>query len=1037
MRIYRDCATGGADFDSGIGAQAGTISIYGRTGEDPINITLGSPRVRRLSFATSPCVQLPDNICVEEGLYTFNLVLPIIDESYYIVYQRCCRNATVSNIRQPTQAGATYYTEITPTAQLVCNNSARFNGFPPAALCLDEPFSFFQNGRDADGDSLSYEFYTPLLGGGQNMDDAQAPDGPAPNPDLPPPYTSVQFIESLYSESQPLGFASNLQLDPATGRISGRPRLWGRFVVGIVINEYRDGELIGQLRRDIQITAVPCFSTVVTHVENADSSIRQTDFFLWSCNGDTSVFFDNQSFSRISIDETRWEFYVNGDTLQQSSWDAEFNFPGAGRYEGALLVNPGGDCGDTARLVVNIEEDIEPNFTTIDSCLAASFQFQDLTPPNPLPMQEWTWYFGDGDSSRLQNPTYRYAEIGDYDVTLRVGTGRCDTTITKPISYYPAPTVTSILPDPAIFCGPSTANFSYASSPSGAAYETRWLFSPDDIVDMKEATYDYDDIGTFDVRLQITSPNGCQTDSLFRDLVTILPPFTADFTIDQDNCVADSIRFQDVSRAGDFLPTSWLWDFGNGDSSTERNPAYRYPRIGDYEVTLLVGSGPCDATITETVSYYPAPTITTILPDSAIFCGSSTANFSYTSSPSGDAYQTRWTFSPEDIFDTAEATYNYDSIGTFDVRLQVISPTGCEIDSLLSDFVTVLPPLIADFSVDYDSCAVDSIRFLDLSRAGDDPPSSWLWDFGDGTLSSSFDPIHFYQRAGQKTITLTAQLGQCEGVAEHIISYFPVPDSLTISPLAATYCGVQDLLFELTNSFDLTDDYSIDWDFGEGTSTNGERVQHSYTQTGSFDVGLALYAPNGCQTTALYENWVDIKGVPVANFDYTPKTPNVLDPKVQFINTSTDATAFDWQFNQSDFSSVFEPIYTFADTGFQEVTLIVTHESGCQDSLTRLIDIPPVIQAYLANAFSPNGDGINDEFKLQGVLLGIRDFRMSVWDRWGNLVFESTDPNQAWTGQTANLRQEDTHSATYAYQVSYQDARGKRSEHTGSILVVR
>lgn len=870
MRIYRDCAGEGADFDSESGAPTGTISIYGLAGEPPINIDLRSPRVRQIRLDSNPCVQLPDYICVEEGLYTFEIELPVIDESYIIVYQRCCRNVTVSNIRQPGQAGATYFTEITPIAQRTYNRSARFTRFPLAALCLDENFSFSQGGEDPDGDSLVYEFFTPLIGGGRNVDDAEAPDGVTPNPDLPPPYGSVEFIESIYSVDQPLGYLSDFNLDARTGRISGRPRLWGQFAVGIVIKEYRDGELIGQFRRDFQINVVPCFASVVTHVENADSSFRQNEFFLWSCNGETNVFFDNQSFNRISIDETRWEFYINGDTLRQSEWDAEFNFPGVGVYEGALLANPGGTCGDTARLVVTVEDPIDASFTTIsDSCLAAPIQFEDLTLPNPFPMEQWTWYFGDGNSSSLQNPEHLYRTIGDYEVSLRVGTRYCDTITSKTISYFPAPTITSIIPDTAIFCGPSTTDFSYVSLPSGDAYETQWIFS---------------------------------------------------------------------------------------------------------EV---------------------------------------------------------------DTFSTRQVTYNYDSIGMFDVRLQITSPTGCQTDSLLRDLVTILPPLEADFAVMYDSCALDSIRLQDLSQAEGVPPTSWLWNFGDGNLSSFPNPSHFYQSAGQKNISLTVRLGQCEATAEQNISYFPVPDSLNISPQAAVYCGAQTLLFQPTNPFNLTDDYTVVWDLGDGTTANGEVIEHGYTEIGVYDISLSVNAPNGCQSSTFYENWVQIDGEPIADFDYTPDVPNFLNPEVQFINLSSDAVAYNWLFNEEETNTAFEPIHTFSDTGFQEVTLIVTHESGCQDSLTQLIDIPPIIQAYLATAFSPNDDGVNDLFQLQGILLGIQNFQMSVWDRWGNLVFESTNPTIPWDGKTANLRQENTHAATYAYYVSYQDARGNPFEHSGSILVVR
>lgn len=119
------------------------------------------------------------------------------------------------------------------------------------------------------------------------------------------------------------------------------------------------------------------------------------------------------------------------------------------------------------------------------------------------------------------------------------------------------------------------------------------------------------------------------------------------------------------------------------------------------------------------------------------------------------------------------------------------------------------------------------------------------------------------------------------------------------------------------------------------------------------------------------------------------------------------------------------------------MTLIVTHESGCQDSLTQLIDIEPIVQVYIASAFSPNDDGVNDIFQLQGALGGIQNYYLRIWDRWGNLLFESNDPTQAWTGQSSNAQQKEVTAGTYVYTIAYQDARGNPFEHQGSVVVFR
>jgi gliding motility-associated-like protein len=903
MDVYVDCSEYGSGgtfalfdgFDV-VGSFDGSdiITVFGINGE-PVDFSFEQPSIERKSVGNGEaCLEFTgDDPCILKAAYRGWIDLPVINESYYIVYQQCCRSFDVDNIRQvcgistisdtEDVVGATYFAEITPAAQRACNVSARYRDQPPFLLCLNEPFDIAYEGIDVDGDSLSFEFYAPFVAEEYKfiLRDSTiifiSPQDTFLNSpfyysltDLPPPYGTVDFLSPLYNAEHPLGFASELRLDPKTGRLSGTPRLWGEFLIGILIKEYRDGELINTQRREFYINTVPCLPAVVSYIDNADSTYLQEEFFMSACNGDTTVFFDNQSFNRLSIDETSWEFYLEDDTLRLSDWDVEIDFPGAGFYEGLLAAQSDEGCSDTVRLFVRIEDPITPNFEIAsDSCSAQPLRFIDRTSPNPFPMEQWKWDFGDGDSSSVQHPTHAYATIGEYEARLRVGTQYCDTVFAKPISYYPAPTIGSISPDTAIFCGPSDASFIYQSQPSGDAYQTRWIFSPTDTVFAKDAQYFYDSVGVFDIRLQIISPNGCQT------------------------------------------------------------------------------------------------------------------------------------------------------------------------DSLLEGIVTILPPLEANFLVEYDSCALDSIRFFDQSQAAGQSPTSWLWNFGDGAASSLATPQHWYEQAGEKQILLTVQLGQCEAETQRTISYYPVPDSVRISPSSGIYCGTQDLSFQLANVFRLTNEYEVDWDFGDGNIGNGEQVEHVYQTAGSYSIELALTAPNGCQVMGRFENWVQINGVPFADFDYTPDDPNSANSEVQFINLSTDATIYEWNFDQQEQSIIFEPLYVFPDTGFQEVTLTVTHESGCQDSLTRVIDIAPIVQTYIASAFSPNNDGVNDVFQLQGALGGIQNYQLRIWDRWGNLLFESTDPNQVWTGESSDSTQNEVASGTYMYTIGYQDARGNPFEHIGSVVVIR
>ena len=150
MRIYRDCASSGAIFDSAPGAfTQGSVTVYkdGTTLPFITTLFLAAPSVTVIPpDVSNPCLIIPDDVCVEEGVYVFTLDLPTDPNSYHIVYQRCCRNNSISNIINPGETGATYTIELTPEAQQTStgcvNNSPTFNTFPPIIICANEPINF-------------------------------------------------------------------------------------------------------------------------------------------------------------------------------------------------------------------------------------------------------------------------------------------------------------------------------------------------------------------------------------------------------------------------------------------------------------------------------------------------------------------------------------------------------------------------------------------------------------------------------------------------------------------------------------------------------------------------------------------------------------------------------------------------------------------------------------------------------------------------------------------------------------------------------
>jgi len=267
LSIYRDCLSDGADFDAEV-----TFAVYQcdntidcsalMQGSQGFSFIVPLTEKKFINQPDPTCV-LPQ-LCVEQGIYRFrfseyDVFLPNTDNSYHIVYQRCCRNESITNLLVPGDVGSTITIAISPAAQQVCNNSPTFEDFPPVIACVNTPFNFSHTAIDEDGDSLVYAFASPLSGGGLDLtaDNYRTCFGVLPTPPCPPPYNKVPFIDPIYSAATPFG-RETIELTTATGLLEGTPNLSGQFVAAITVSEYRNGQLLSVSQREFQINIIDC-----------------------------------------------------------------------------------------------------------------------------------------------------------------------------------------------------------------------------------------------------------------------------------------------------------------------------------------------------------------------------------------------------------------------------------------------------------------------------------------------------------------------------------------------------------------------------------------------------------------------------------------------------------------------------------------------------------------------------------------------------------------------------------------------------------
>ncbi len=250
LRVYRDCEHGLPYFDN-----PAVVGVFYADGTIATALSMSLESVDTIPLADNDSCRLaPNGLCVDVGYYQTTVSLPYKQEGYYFVYQRCCRNEIVNNIVDPLATGGTYAVFMSGIAQQVCNSSPAWSDYPPTVICLGKPLEFDHSATDVEGDDIEYSFCAPWAGADSLS--------PIPQPPFGPPYLPVTYMPG-YSAAQPMGGNPLVNIDPATGLISGTPDHLGHFAIGVCAREYRNGYLLSEFRRDVQFIVSSCNQSVL------------------------------------------------------------------------------------------------------------------------------------------------------------------------------------------------------------------------------------------------------------------------------------------------------------------------------------------------------------------------------------------------------------------------------------------------------------------------------------------------------------------------------------------------------------------------------------------------------------------------------------------------------------------------------------------------------------------------------------------------------------------------------------------------------
>ncbi len=620
----------------------------------------------------------------------------------------------------------------------------------------------------------------------------------------------------------------------------------------------------------------------------------------------------------------------NGNTSTSQNPSATYITPGL--YTVTLTTTNGTDT-DTETKVDYIEvfAPATPNFTASNTqgCFPLPVDFTDLSTPGSSPIATWVWDFGDGTISNIQNPSHIYPNSGTFNVTLLLTDANgCFTQLT--INNYI--TVTGNFPtvgftaDPLFSCDvPQTVSFTNTSSGSGSL-TYQWNFGDAGTSTATNPTHNYTSSGVYTVSLTATDPIGCSATSTQTNYITVVDSVDVNFSVASTNVCANApVNFTDLTNP---TPASWLWDFGDGNTSTNQNPAHAYNTPGTYSVQLIASYiGNCSDTLLLvnyiTVADAPAVSFTA---DQTVGCQLPfVVNFTGNATGSGP-YTYLWDLGGGNYSGLQNPTISYNAFGNYDVSLTVTNTTGCSITTTQTQFIQ-LNEIAANFEPDvYGFCLPLTVNFADLSTSGS-AITSWQWDFDDGATSTLQNPQHTYTDTGIYTITLIIE--NANGCIDTLVR----PNLIfAYTPPGANFTGVPNLVcpsedVQFTDLSSEATDWS--WNFGDGTYSTEQNPIHAYNDTGFFTITL-IALNNGCTDTLIIPNYIYVRPA-VAEFEATLNCDTPFT--VFFQNNSIAADTYLWDFGDgSPTSTVFEPSHTYTLPGYYEVELTVTSDTtSCND----------------------------------------------------------------------------------------------------------
>jgi gliding motility-associated-like protein len=642
----------------------------------------------------------------------------------------------------------------------------------------------------------------------------------------------------------------------------------------------------------------------------------------------------------------------------------------------------------------------------------------------------YDWNLGEpGALSTDAQPVYSYNTPGPKTVILSViDDNGCTSTGVTQVTVHP-----QSQPDfnflPVCFGNQTPFTDQTQTDPAGPVLLWQWDFGGQGSSPEASPDFAFDTWGTYEVSLEITTVDGCRDTAI--QTVEVYEQPVANFTV-ESVCDNETVSFANATEYSQ-NQISYSWTLGDDSVNTAANPVHIYENQGQYLVSLVTTTDDgCVDAVVDTVNVWPLP-VADFTADSICF-GNPTGfqNLSQVDAP-GELLAYRWDLSNGLSSAERDPILRLNEPNIYGVQLRVETQHGC-LDSISAEVPVY--PLPTPFFTVLDACESDSLQFDNLSTVVDsitgDVIASWRWDFGDGLGTGSLPgPGHLYSEDGTYRVRLTVLTDKgCESFIDRNAEAWANP----AAPLVQrdTVC-FSDQAFLLAPPAD--PNFQIEWFFGQEADqpfqTEFSYVTPPVTSTQTYYVQAV--SSRGCRSprVPVAAEVFDAVDARIIQSSELLDIPNAL-LSLQLAGVSSPSSVR-WDFGDGQISTLPTPVHEYEFPGIYPIVLDVLTDRGCAFQLNSTVEVKQVMGIHVPTAFSPNDDGINDNFYIGSRLM--RQLTIRIFNRWGKEVFSANQADFRWNGVLPNGSLAQT--GVYVYQIQGVDYQGAPVKQSGSITLLR